>query len=489
VNYLVIAKLVGLLLMVFGLSMAPALMWGLYYRDGSAAPLVFSMALTVAVGGGLFLLGRSRPQEIFRKEATATVGLAWLMSTLAGALPYRLARLPEMPTFADCFFESMSGLTTTGASILGDIESLPPGILFWRSWTHWLGGLGIIMLFVAVLPYLGAGGRALVKSEITGPVKEGLTPRIKDTALLLSRLYIGYTAVQTLLLMLAGMNLFDALCHTFGTVASAGFSTKNDSIGHFYHIGAIEVIILVFMLLAGMNFALMYSAFSGRAGALWRDAESRAYFGVIAASTLFVAIVLIGTQHYSVADAALRDALFTVVSIATTTGFVTADFELWPTSAQVLLALVMFVGGCAGSTAGGLKIVRWLILLKVALRMIEKVYRPRSVRQIRVGSLAVPDEIQEATIGLFLLWLLVFGIGAFALALLEGGGLDLVTAFSASASTLNNIGPGFAMVGATENYGFFSPASKWLLSLLMLLGRLELYSILVLFAPHFWRRQ
>jgi trk system potassium uptake protein len=345
------------------------------------------------------------------------------------------------------------------------------------------------MLFVAILPYLGAGGRALVKSEITGPVKEGLTPRIKDTALLLSRLYVGYTVVQTTLLMIAGMDLFDALCHTFGTVASAGFSTKNASIGHYYHIGAIEVIILVFMLLAGMNFALMYAAFSGKVSALWRDLEWRVYMGVIVAATFFVAAVLVGAEHYEVADAALRDSLFTVVSLATTTGYVTADFESWPAVVQVLLGLLMFVGGCAGSTAGGLKIVRWIILIKTAGRMIEKVYRPRSVRQLRLGSVVIPDEIQEGALGLFFLWLFVFGCGAFGIGLLEMGRIDLVTAFSASASTLNNIGPGFGMVGATENYGFFSPASKWLLSLLMLLGRLELYAILVLFAPHFWRRQ
>lgn len=488
-NYFVVAKLVGMLLAIFGLSMMPAILCSLFYSDDSWKALGLSMVLTVGAGGGLYAVGRSRPQEIFRREATATVGLAWILSTFCGALPYRFARHAELPTFADCFFESMSGLTTTGASILNDIESLPHGILFWRSWTHWLGGLGIIMLFVAVLPYLGAGGRALVRSEITGPVKEGLTPRIKDTALLLSRLYIGYTIVQTVLLMLAGMNLFDALCHTFGTVASAGFSTKNASIGHFYHIGLIEVIVLVFMLLAGMNFAVMYAAFSGRISSFWRDVEWRVYMGLIAGATLFVAAILIGTRHYSLADEALRDALFTVVSLATTTGFVTADFETWPTSAQVLLVLLMFIGGCAGSTAGGLKIIRWVILFKVAGRMIERVYRPRSVRHIRVGGTVIPEQIQEATVGLFLLWLLVFGLGAFSIALLEGPNIDLVTAFSSSSSTLNNIGPGFSRIGAMENYAFFSPASKWVLSLLMLLGRLELYSILVLFAPHFWRRQ
>lgn len=478
-----------MLLLTFGASMAPSILWSLYYRDGGLGALIGAMAITLAVGGGLYLFGRTREQDIFRKEATATVGLGWLLSTIAGALPYYFADLSEMPRFVDCFFESMSGLTTTGASVLTDIESVPRGILFWRSWTHWLGGLGIIMLFVAVLPYLGAGGRALVKSEITGPVKEGLTPRIKDTALLLSRLYIGYTVVETLLLMLAGMSLFDALCHTFGTLATGGFSTKNTSIGYFYDQGAVEVVILIFMFLAGMNFALVYGFFSGKWNSLWRDSEWRVYMGLIFSCAFVVAAVLVGVGHHESADRALRDSLFTVASLMTTTGYVTVDFETWPVFVQSLLVVLMFVGGCAGSTGGGLKVMRWIILIKVAGRIVEKVYRPRSVRQLRMGGTVVGEEIQQSTLGIFLLWMLALVAGTLAVSLIELGEMDLVTAFTASVASLNNIGPGFALVGATENYAFFSPASKWLLSLLMLLGRLELYSILVLFAPHFWRRQ
>lgn len=488
-NYFITARLLGLLLLTFGGSMTPSLLWSLYYAERDWSSLAGAMLATLAVGLTLFLIGRTRPQEIFRKEATATVGLGWLLSTIAGALPFYFADLREMPTFADCFFESMSGLTTTGASVLTDIESVPKGILFWRSWTHFLGGLGIIMLFVAVLPYLGAGGRALVKSEITGPVKEGLTPRIKDTALLLSRLYIGYTVIQTLLLMLAGMNLFDALCHSFGTLATGGFSTKNASLAHYYHEGAIEVIVLVFMLLAGMNFALAYGFFSGKWGSLWRDIEWRVYLGLLVIVSFFSAGVLIAVEHYRAADAALRDSLFTVVSLMTTTGFVTADFERWPPVLQGLLVMLMFVGGCAGSTGGGLKVVRWIILMKIASRLIERVYRPRSVRQIRLGGTLIAEEIQHSTLGIFFLWTLAFVVGALGIGLLELGRVDLITPFSASAATLNNIGPGFSLVGATQNYGFFTPASKWLMSILMLLGRLELYAILVLFAPQFWRRQ
>jgi len=486
-NFHILAKLLGLLQLTFGASMLPSLCWSVYYRDGAFAPLASAMAITLAFGAALYFWGRRKDEDIFRKEATATVGLGWLLSAFFGALPYYFAQLSEMPTFADCYFESMSGLTTTGASVLADIEAIPKGLLFWRSWTHWLGGLGIIMLFVAILPYLGAGGRALVRNEVTGPVKEGLTPRIKDTALLLYRLYIGYTVVETILLMMAGMNFFDALCHTFGTLATGGFSTQNTSVAAYYDNGAIEIIILIFMILAGTNFALMYAAISGRPLKLWKDAEWRFYISIIGGAALVIAILLLSSNTYQAIDHALRDSLFAVVSLLTTTGFVTADFEAWPVSTQVILAVLMFFGGCAGSTGGGLKIMRWAILFKVAQGALDQVYRPRTIRKPKIGGVLISDELQVSTLSVFLLWVLTFLLGAFAIALIEQGRIDLITPFSVSASTLNNIGPGFSMVGATQNYGFFLPSSKWVLSLLMVLGRLELYSILVLFVPRFWR--
>jgi trk system potassium uptake protein len=488
VNYRIIAKLLGLLLLTFGASMAPALGWSLYYRDGAATAIVAAMAATVAAGGLLFLIGRpATAEDIFRREATATVSVAWILSALAGALPYYFADLAEMGSFADCFFESMSGLTTTGASVLTDIEAVPPGLLFWRSWTHWVGGIGIIMLFVAVLPYLGAGGRALVKSEITGPVKEGLTPRIKDTALLLARLYIGYTIAQTLLLLLAGLSLFDALCHTFGTLGTGGFSTKNDSIAHFDASGAVEVILIVFMILSASNFALMHGAFRGRIRTLWRDGEWRFFMIVIFGSAFFLSGLLLSAGTYAQADRALRDSLFTVVSLVTTTGFVTADFDLWPTPAKFLLVSLMFMGGCAGSTSGGLKMLRCLLLLKVVVGLIEKVFRPRSIRQVRVGDSVISTELQFATLGYFAIFWMVFAVGGFAFAVIEMGEIDLVTAFTTIASMVNNIGPGLGQVGAVENYGFLAASSKVLLSVMMLAGRLEFYSVLVLLAPGFWR--
>lgn len=498
-NFHIVAKLLGLLLFTFAASMLPSLGWSLYYGDGVWGALVKAMIGTAAGAALLYIWGSRRPQEIFRKEATAVVGLGWLLAAAAGALPFYFANLREMSSITDCLFESMSGLTTTGATVLDNIEALPESILFWRNWTQWLGGLGIIMLFVAILPYLGAGGRALVKSEVTGPVKEGLTPRIKDTARLLYGLYIGYTIVEIgLLWALTEMNLFHASCHTFSTLATGGFSTRNDSIMAFDS-GRLEFIIIVFMVLAGMNFALMHKFFTGRSWKLWQDAEWRVYMMTIGASTLFVAVILYRStlsEYAGEAGRALRDALFTVVSLGTGTGYVTADFEQWPVAVKCVLLILMFVGGCAGSTAGGLKVMRLIILFKIGRLEVEKIFRPRTVRKIRLGGSVLNDDLQQAIVRLFLLWMIIFVAGALAIGVIEGrnleswaamGGMDLLTPFSAAASTLNNIGPGFSLIGATHNYAPFSDASKWILSLLMVLGRLELYSILVLFFPAFWR--
>jgi trk system potassium uptake protein TrkH len=488
-NFHALAKLLGLLLATFGASMAPSLAWGLYYADASRGPLLGSMMLTMAFGGALFWWGRRKPQEVFRKEATAVVGLGWIVSALAGALPYYFADLKEMPTFADCFFVAMSGLTTTGAGVVGDIEAMPKGILFWRSFTHWLGGLGIIMLFVAVLPYLGAGGRALVRSEVTGPVKEGLTPRIKDTAQLLYKLYIGYTIGQTVLLMLAGMDFFDALCHTFGTLATGGFSTKNASVAAYREMlgpggaAAVEWIVIVFMLLAGMNFALMHSFFRRKWTAPLRDPEWRVYVAIVAVGSAAIWLLHDGTD-----GATGRDAVFTAASIVTTTGYVTADFESWPAGAKAILACLMFVGGCAGSTGGGMKVLRWIVLWKIARATVETIYRPHTVRGIKLGGRPLDEAMQRSILTFALIWFLIFALASIGVAILEGGRADLLTCFSAVSSTLNNIGPGFGLVQPTSNYADFGEASKWLLSLCMVLGRLEVFSIVVLFMPRFWLR-
>ncbi|MBN1866613.1 TrkH family potassium uptake protein [Candidatus Sumerlaeota bacterium] len=464
--------------------MLPSLAWSVYYADGAQMAIVRAIVATAGLGGAMYLLGRLRRQDLFRKEATAVVGLGWLLSAAMGALPFYFAR--AFPSYVDCFFECMSGLTTTGASVLTDFEAMPKGLLFWRSFTHWLGGMGIIVLFVALLPFLGAGGRALIEREVPGPVTETLTPRVKDTAVLLWKIYCGLTIAETLILMLCGMSFFDALCHTFGTLATGGFSTHPASIAGFDSL-AIELVVIVFMIAAGTNFALYYGVLRGRRGLMLRDPEWRCYMGLIAGSILFVAVMLARSDLGLSFGRSLREAAFQVPSIMTTTGFATADFNAWPTPVKLWLVLLMFVGGSAGSTGGGIKVVRWIILAKVAWGYLERIYSPRTVRKTRLGNVVLDTDLANSILVFFFIWAFVFCLGSFLVALLEGSRVDLVTATTSVAATLNNIGPGLGLVGATENYAAMQPATKVLLSFLMVLGRLELYTILVLFAPRFWR--
>lgn len=490
-NLFVIAKLLGLLLTTLGVAMLPAVGWGLYYGDGGVIAILEAMAVTFITGAALFFVGRSRKEDLFRREATVVVALGWVLVAMAGALPFYFAG--AFPTYTDCFFESMSGFTTTGASVLEDFEALPQALHFWRCFTHWLGGMGIIVLFVAILPFLGAGGRALMKSEVPGPVTEALTPRIKDTAMVLWKLYCFFTVLETGLLMLCGMSLFQALCHTFATLATGGFSTHPQSVAGFQNLPA-EITIIFFMLVAGTNFSLFYSVLRGNRKALFKDPEYRTYVLSIFTAILFIALVLrYGAGLYVHFGQALRDSAFQVLSIVTTTGFATTNTDLWPTGIKALLTGLMFLGGCAGSTGGGIKVIRWMLLFKIGFTQVEKIYSPRTVRKVRIGSTVINEGIQTTALVFFFIWITVFALGAIVLSLLEqgttsGSGYDhFVTMVSAVAATLNNIGPGFGLVGAVENYNFFSAPAKWLLCFFMLLGRLELYTILVLFAPPFWR--
>jgi trk system potassium uptake protein TrkH len=492
VNFFVVMKLLGLLLATVGASMLPSLGCGLYYRDGSWLAILLAMLLVVGTGLSLFLIGRIRHEELFRREAMAVVGLGWLLSGLAGALPFHFAGV--FPSFVDCFFESVSGFTTTGASVLAvdAFDSFPHGLLFWRSFTHWLGGMGIIVLFVAILPFLGAGGRALMKSEVPGPVTEALTPRVKDTALALWKLYCLLTIIQTGLLMVFGMSLFDALCHTFGTLATGGFSTRGDSVAAFPS-PAIHWIIIVFMFLAGTNFPLFYGVLRGNRLAVFRDREWQAYVGILLAGVaICFAMLWLYQPEYVGAGSRLRDSAFQVVSIMTTTGFATSNFDTWPLPLRFLLVTLMFVGGCAGSTGGGMKVIRWVVLVKVAWGQLERLYSPRTIRKTRLGGEVLDESLKGSILVFFFTWVMVFLMGCFLVTIIESKGWtgtdrDLVTAVTAVAATLNNIGPGLGLVGAIENFAFFHPASKLILALLMVMGRLELYAILTLFAPSFWK--
>lgn len=488
-NYRTVAKYLGQFAAAAGaLLLLPAL-WAAYFREWHAFAAFFGgIALTGLFGGALYLVGRTSKAPMYQRESLALVGLSWLVVAGVGALPYMFSNTLGP---VDAYFESMSGFTTTGASVLTDIESVDKSILFWRSFTHWVGGMGIILLFIAVLPYLGAGGKQLFKSEIPGPDPHGFSPRIKDTASMLYKIYLALTAAQTALLMAAGMSFYDALCHTFGTLATGGFSTRNASIAA-YDSAAIEIIIIVFMSLAGVNFALYFAMIRGDWRAPLRSTECKAYYAILGVASLLITINLL-TADYARAEEtvltygpikALRVAVFQSVSIMTTTGYCTENFDLWPQFSRMLLLALMFVGGCAGSTGGGMKVVRLIALCKMGYHRLESTFRPRTIRVLRINGMIIDDEIQRSILIFFFLYLFIFAAGSVVMTLL---GLPFETAVSATAATLNNIGPGLELVGAVENYAFVPPIGKLVLSLFMVMGRLELLTICVMFLPAFWK--
>ena len=490
-NFRIIGRLLGLLILVLGGCMTFSLLWGLYYHERDSLAVLEAMALCGLAGGGLLLYGRGAPaRDVNRREGLAVVAMGWLVGALFAALPFILAsNSPEFSNniierLANSYFESMSGLTTTGASILTDIEANEKCILFWRSFTHWLGGMGIIVLFVAIMPFLGVGGRQLFKSEVPGPTPEGLQPKILQTARILWLIYIGISAAETVALMLCGMDLFDALCHTFGTMATGGFSTKNASVGQF-NSASIDIVITFFMFVAGINFGLYFLAITGDLKKAYRDPELRAYCLLIVVCIVLVTVFLMGNSLYTGVGQALRYASFQVLAIQTTTGFGTANFDTWPPFVKALFVILMFVGGCAGSTGGGMKVVRVMVLMRFGVQSITKVFHPEAVLSVKLGRSAVPRQVVQQIVGFFVCAVSLFALGTLVTAAF---GYDIVTSASSVAATLWNIGPGLARVGSVENYAFMHPFVKFFLSVLMAMGRLELFTILVLFNPLFWKR-
>ncbi len=474
-------RAVGALLWCVGATMMLPLGFSLAYGDGAHGPIVQSMGVAAVAGAVFFLPSRQgTPPSIGHREGILVVALGWIGAAALGALPFYLA--DTFPTFTDAFFESMSGFTTTGASVLTDIEKVPRGLLLWRGLTHWLGGMGIIVLSLAILPFLGVGGMQLYKAEVPSPVPDKLRPRIKDTASLLWKVYILFTVAETALLMAGGMDLFDALCHAFATLATGGFSTRNASVGH-YQSAYVDGVVILFMLIAGINFSLHYQWLTGRPLALWRDPECRFFLYATAVFIVLCAGSLYGTVLDTI-PGAFRYAAFQVVSILTTTGFATADYETWPPLTQVILFLCMFLGGSAGSTGGGIKCLRIILLIKHGYRELMRLVHPHAVSQVKLGGRVVPADVLHSVWGFFVLYLALFVVLSLLMAAL---GLDMVTAFSSVAATIGNIGPGFGAVGPAENYAGLPLAAKWLLSLSMLLGRLEIYTVIVLLIPEFWR--
>lgn len=473
----------GALLVCIGLAMLFPLAFSLYYADSGIVPLFQSFLLTVLVGLALFIGFRSPDPvvAISHREGMAITALGWFAAGVVGALPFLFGGISAH--IVDCLFESFSGFTTTGASILTDIESVPQGLLFWRSLTHWLGGMGIIVLSLAILPFLGVGGMQLYKAEVPGPVPDKLRPRIKDTAVLLWKVYIFFSALETILLMFGGMSLFDALCHTFGTMATGGFSTKNASIAY-YSSTYIDVVITIFMLIAGINFSLHFQLLRGKPGIMWRDSEFRFFMGLCAVFTLIAAVSLWGTVYGSPGQS-LRYGVFQVASILTTTGYCTANFELWPSLPQCILVLCMFIGGSAGSTGGGMKCMRILLLIKSAYQEIIRLIHPRAVIRVKLGKQVVPPDILSGIWGFFILWLGLLFLSVF---LVAATGVDVLTSFASVLACMGNIGPGLGSVGPADNYAMIPTFGKWVLIICMLLGRLEIFTIIILFVPEFYRK-
>ena len=492
-NYRLVAKYLGRFSCAMGLLMLPSALCAVLYRDWlSLAALGESAGVALLIGAVLMGIGFRAPDRMFQREGLALVGIGWLLTAAISALPFVFSGTLGP---VDAYFEAMSGLTTTGSTVLVDIEAVPASILFWRSFTHWIGGMGIIVLFIAVLPYMGAGGKQLFKSESPGPDPRGLSPRIRNTASVLWKIYVGLTVVQTVLLMAAGMNLYDALTHTFGTLATGGFSPYANSVAAFDSV-AVEAIIIVFMVLAGTNFGLYFAMLHHDWLAPLKNTEWKAYILILAVASALITVNLMGVQGQVAADTsappspdyslgeAVRHATFLTVSIMTTTGYGTEDFDQWPYFSRMLLVVLMFVGGCAGSTGGGIKVVRFIMLFKMAYWRLESTFRPKTVRPIRINGQVVDEDTQRTVYAFFFIHMLIFVGGSLFMSAI---GLPFQSATTAVIATLNNIGPGLELVGAVQNFHFIPDAGKIFLSLCMAMGRLELFSICVLFVPSFWK--
>ncbi|MGD9900668.1 MAG: TrkH family potassium uptake protein [Calditrichaceae bacterium] len=480
INFRAIINILSALLLFLAISLTFPAIIAYFYDEGDFWSFIFTIVLTFTLGFTGFFTSRTKA-ELKIKDGFLIVTFGWILFAAFGALPFRISGF--IPSYTDAFFETMSGFSTTGASILSNIEALPHGLLFWRSLTHWLGGMGIILLSLAILPLLGVGGMQLFKAEVPGPTPDKLSPRIKHTAELLWGVYVLLSIIEACLLMVAGMNWFDALCHTFGTMATGGFSTKNASIGH-YDSAIIDYIIILFMILAGTNFSLHYRALKKKPLIYWKDPEAMFFLAIIIFATIAIGLnVWIHTGNNLALT--VRHSLFQVVSILTTTGYGTANYELWSSTSQMILFVLMFMGGCAGSTGGGMKIIRSLILIKFGMNELKRLIHPQAILPVRIGNSVIPREIVTNIAGFFMFYIALFVSGVLFMSQL---GLTLDTAMGSVAATIGNIGPGLGDVGPSDNYGFIPDIGKWFLSFLMLVGRLEIYTVLIIFTPSFWKK-
>ncbi len=480
-NLRAVATALGALVAVLGLCMSSAIPWSLHVGDERHLEFLVIILFCLVIGGAVFFLLRDPDAEYGLRDAFAIVTLGWLIVGFVGAVPYMVSG--SLPSFTDAVFESFSGFTTTGATVVVDVEKLPHSILFWRSLTHWLGGMGIIVLSVAILPLLGVGGMALFKAEVPSPVVDKLKPTVAATAKTLWKVYVVFTVAEVILLYVAGMDFFDSVCHTFGTMATGGFSTKNLSIGY-YQSPLIDVIVIVFMLVAGINFTLHFQALSGTPRAYLQSQEFRLYLIIFGTATAFICWNVYDTGGGGF-WASLNQSAFQTASIMTTTGYGTADWEKWPWACQWLLLTLMFMGGCAGSTGGGMKCMRLVIVAKHVLRELRLLIHPRAVIPLKIDGSVVSPAIINSILAFIGLFVGVWVVSTLLLVVME---LDVVTAVGASTATLSNIGPGLNGVGAMDTYAWLSVPAKWVLIFNMIAGRLELYTVFVLMVPDFWRK-
>ncbi|WP_033960151.1 TrkH family potassium uptake protein [Psychroserpens jangbogonensis] len=494
-NYKIILHFFGLLLLFNGGFMLLAALISFIYKDGVTTEILLSGVLIILVGVILMVVTKNHKKELNKREGYLVVSFGWIVMALTGTLPYILTE--SIPSFTNAFFETMSGYTTTGASILNDIESLPKGVLFWRSLTHWIGGMGIIVLAIAILPLLGIGGMQLFAAEAPGPNADKLHPRITDTAKRLWLIYFGYTAAETILLKVAGMSFFDAINHSLCTLSTGGFSTKNASVAFWNGQPIIQYIIMAFMFLAGTNFVLSYFAFKGKVQKAIRDEEFKLYFKFIALFTIIAALIIYFKADFSISsidhpmvygkgEASIRHGLFQVLAIITTTGFVTADYTLWTPFLVVFFFGLMFLGGSAGSTSGGVKVVRHMIMIKNGFLEFKRALHPNAILPVRYNKKSVSGNIVFNILGFFILYMISFIVGALVFSMLQ---IDFESAIGLSASSLGNVGPALGNFGPVNNYSELPALGKWWSAFLMLIGRLELFTVLILLTPFFWRNR
>lgn len=482
----------GLLLLFNGLFMLFAAIMSGVYKDGATLDIALASITSMFVGTTAMYFTRNHKKEVKRKEGYIIVTFGWIVMSISGMLPYLFSG--SIPDVTNAFFETISGYTTTGATILDDIEVLPEGILVWRSLTHWIGGMGIIVLAIAILPLLGIGGMQLFAAEAPGPSADKLHPRITDTAKRLWYIYVGYTIAETILLKLAGMSFFDALNHSLATLSTGGFSTKNASLAYWNNEPLIQYIVIFFMFLAGSNFVLSYFAFKGKVQRVLRDEEFKFYFGFIVLFSIVVALVVyfkanipVSEYHpmpYGEAESSFRHALFQVVSVITTTGFVTADFTNWTPFVKVFFFGLFFLGGSAGSTAGGIKVMRHLLIIKNGLLEFKRTLHSNAVIPVRYNNKTVREHIVYNVIAFFVLYMLLFIIGSLGLSFL---GLDFESSVGGAASSLGNVGPALGSLHPLSNFNGLPMLGKWWCGFLMLLGRLELFTVLIILTPYFWK--